>query len=99
MDDGRRTTDDEIPSVVRRPSSVVEGANPNDTSALVLAIDIGSSSLRTNLYTADARRVDRCETQLPYPVRVTPGGGVEIDPDALLDCLFSALDGTLALAG
>ncbi|HEX9990702.1 MAG TPA: gluconokinase [Chloroflexia bacterium] len=67
--------------------------------ALVLAIDIGSSSLRTNLYTSQARQLVHLEAQLPYKVRTTPNGGVEIDPATLLDCLFSAIDKTLELAG
>jgi gluconokinase len=66
---------------------------------LVLAIDIGSSSLRTNLYTAQARQLVHLETQSAYEVRTTPDGGVEIDPGALLECLFSAIDKTLELAG
>ena len=67
--------------------------------ALVLTIDIGSSSLRTNLFTAQARQLVHLEAQLPYEVHTTPDGGVEIDPGALLECLFSAIDKTLELAG
>ncbi|MDQ3928285.1 MAG: gluconokinase [Chloroflexota bacterium] len=67
--------------------------------ALVLTIDIGSSSLRTNLYTVRARQLVHLEAQLPYEVHTTPDGGVEIDPGALLDCLYSAIDRTVELAG
>jgi gluconokinase len=66
---------------------------------LALTIDIGSSSLRTNLYTAQARQLVHLEAQLAYEVLTTPDGGVEIDPGALLECLFSAIDKTLELAG
>src|SRR6476646_2820810 len=68
-------------------------------SALVLTIDVGSSSLRTNLFTSDARQLTDYEAQFSYDLRVTPDGGSEIDPDALLDCLFSAIDDTLSHAG
>src|SRR5439155_9380388 len=53
--------------------------HPN-SSPLVLTIDIGSSSLRTNLYTAQAERLARYEAHLPYEVQLTADGGVEIDP-------------------
>jgi gluconokinase len=73
-------------------------------SDLVLTIDVGSSSLRTNLYTPetvplDEAGADALRAQVPYQVRLTPGGGVEIDPDALLECLAGAIDHTLGQAG
>lgn len=70
-----------------------------DTGPLVLAIDVGSSSLRTNLFTAQGRQMAGCEAQLRYEVRVTPDGGVEIAPEHLLERIFEAIDTTLALAG
>ncbi len=70
-----------------------------DNAPLVLTIDIGSSSLRTNLFTAAGHQLERCEAQLEYEVRVTPDGGVEIEPEALLERIFSAVDTTLACAG
>ncbi len=76
------------------PSSVQGEAAP-----LVLAIDVGSSSLRTNLFTAEGGQVQGCEAQLAYDVRVTPDGGVEIEPEYLLGRIFEAIDGSLALAG
>jgi gluconokinase len=62
----------------------------------VLTIDIGSSSLRTNLFDGEARQSAGLEVQLQYDVRTDESGGVEIDPDALAQCLFSAIDQTLA---
>lgn len=69
-----------------------------DTNDLVLTIDVGSSSLRTNLFTFQAERLPAFEHQLPYEVRTTSDGGVEIDPQILLNCLFSAIDWTLQRA-
>jgi gluconokinase len=63
---------------------------------LILTIDIGSSSLRTNLFDAGAVRLPAFETQLPYETRTTPDGGAEIDPHALSEALFSAIDRTLS---
>lgn len=71
----------------------------NDNFPLVLTIDVGSSSLRTNLFTSSGRQLPGCEAQLHYDVRVTPDGGVEIDPEHLLSRIFEAIDTTLALSG
>jgi gluconokinase len=66
---------------------------------LVLTIDIGSSSLRTNLYTATAEQLADLEAHLSYDVRLTSDGGVEIDPGEILDCLLRAVTDTLGRAG
>lgn len=66
---------------------------------LVLTIDVGSSSFRTNLYTRDACPVEGCAIQTHYATRVTEDGGAEIDPDSLLDQIFAAIDRTLDAAG
>jgi gluconokinase len=66
---------------------------------LVLTIDIGSSSLRTNLFDGKARRMTGFEAQLHYDARSVGEGGVEIDPVALCERLFSAIDETLSRAG
>src|SRR5438477_12065494 len=65
----------------------------------VLTIDIGSSSIRTSLYTVNAERLDTSGAQLSYEMRLTPDGGAEIDPHALLDCVISGLDQTLERVG
>jgi gluconokinase len=69
------------------------------TGSLVLAIDVGSSSLRTNLFTEEGRQVAGCEAQLAYDVRITSDGGVEIEPEYLLGRIFEAIDLTLTLSG
>src|SRR5436190_9513396 len=80
-------------SKIQNPKSKI------DKAPLVLAIDVGSSSIRTSLYTDGAERLDGSEVQLSYDMRLTPDGGTEIDPRKLLDCLSSALDRTLKKAG
>jgi gluconokinase len=65
----------------------------------VLTIDIGSTSLRTNLFDQSASRQADFEAQVLYEMRSVDGGGVEIDPDELANCLFSGIDQTLAKAG
>lgn len=66
---------------------------------LVLTIDVGSSSFRTNLYTRDAQPVEGCGVQTPYSTRVTADGGAEITPDSLLQQIFAAIDQTMRAAG
>jgi gluconokinase len=64
----------------------------------LLTIDVGSSSLRVNLFAGGARRLAEYETQAKYEMRSTPDGGAEIDSDALCDALFAAIDTTIARA-
>ena len=65
----------------------------------MLSLDAGSSSLRANVHDATGRQVRRLESQHRYPVRTTPDGGVEIEPNEIAGRLFAAIDRTLSLAG
>jgi gluconokinase len=67
----------------------------NASSPLVLAIDIGTSSLRTALFDALARRIVQTTAQEKYPLRVTPDGGAELDPRTLRRTFLRCLTGTL----
>lgn len=71
----------------------------NPAGELVLTIDVGSSSLRTNLYTRDARPLLDCAVQTHYVLQTTQDGGAEIDPASFLEQLFAAIDRTLSAAG
>ncbi len=53
-------------------------------SARLLAIDIGSSSLRTALFTESGTRIMPSTAARKYSVRYTPDGGAELSPDELL---------------
>ena len=66
---------------------------------LVLAVDLGSSSLRALVYDARGREVEGTEGRTPCRWTRTPAGGVEGDPDAILDGACSAIDRSLAGAG
>jgi len=66
---------------------------------LVLALDLGSSSLRAIVYDRLGREVAGTEGRTPYEWRRTSGGGVEADPDAILDGTFRAIDQAVAGAG
>ncbi|HVF99793.1 MAG TPA: gluconokinase, partial [Chloroflexia bacterium] len=78
---------------------IASSPTAREAGPLVLAIDVGSSSLRTNLFTGQGRQLAGCEAQLRYEVRVTPDGGVEIAPEHLLGRILEAIDKTLALSG
>lgn len=64
-------------------------------SPLVLAIDIGTSSLRTALFDGRAQRFIRTTAQQTYPLRITPDGGAELSPAVLRQTLLRCLTKTL----
>ena len=65
----------------------------------VLALDLGSSSLRALIYDAQGREVVGTEGRTPLRWTETPDGGVETDPDRLLDGAFHAIDQAVAGGG
>jgi len=67
----------------------------DQSSALILAIDIGTSSLRTALFDARGRRLVRTTAQEAYSLRVTPDGGAELSPQNLRQTFLRCLAKTL----
>ena len=65
----------------------------------MLALDLGSSSLRAIVYDAQGREVAGTEGRTEWRWTLTPDGGVEGDPDALLDGACGAIDQAIAGAG
>lgn len=63
---------------------------------LVMAIDIGTSSVRTLLYDATARPVSGTEQRLAHRLAMTPNGGATADPDDLVRLTCACIDATLA---
>jgi gluconokinase len=68
-------------------------------SARILAVDVGSSSVRAELYDGSGTCEEGTETKLDYALEYTPEGGVAVDADELLDLIVRAIDGTLQRAG
>ena len=66
---------------------------------LVLAIDMGSSSIRALLFDAAGRQLDSSETQLTHALKTTPDGGSEANAANLLDLTFRCIDKTVERAG
>ena len=67
----------------------------NRSTSLTLAIDIGTSSLRTALFDARGRRLVQTTAQEAYSLRVTPDGGAELLPQTLRRTFLQSLAKTL----
>jgi gluconokinase len=65
----------------------------------ILSVDLGSSSVRAELYDGSGTRQEGTETKLAYELQYTPDGGVAKDADELLDLVARAIDGALNKAG
>lgn len=62
--------------------------------ALALGVDVGTGSVRAFLYTS-AGELYGSGARLPYEWRITTDGGVEVDPEALVQLVIAAIDGAL----
>ena len=71
---------------------------PSQRSPLVLAIDLGTSSVRTALFGLDARRLRGTLAQQSHAVSHADDGAAELDPAALERGLLTCLHATLAHA-
>lgn len=65
-------------------------------SPLILALDIGTSSVRAALYDGNSKSVPRSSVKIEYSFTATARGGFEIDADVLLGHVIDAIDGVLA---
>jgi gluconokinase len=65
----------------------------------VVAIDVGSSSVRAILHDHRARPGPRVEVHIPHAPRVLPDGTAEIDADRLVVLVSRAITEVLTLAG
>jgi gluconokinase len=66
---------------------------------LVLAIDIGSSSVRAALYDRLGRTLRDCAVQVPYAWDLGQGGSVRLSHVTLLDLVAQAIDDLVASIG
>ena len=57
----------------------------SDSEALIVSLDVGTSSVRSLLFDNLGTQQDGFGEQLPYNIITTPDGGVEADPKTLLD--------------
>ncbi|HWL51474.1 MAG TPA: gluconokinase [Chthoniobacteraceae bacterium] len=61
---------------------------------LLLAFDIGTSSLRTSLFTIEAKRLTATTAQEEYPLLTTADGGAELEPARLKAAALACLEKT-----
>ena len=64
----------------------------------VLALDLGTSSVRAVVYDARGAMVDATMSDLPYKVRTTDAGEVSSDPVTLVKLIAQSIDGALKAA-
>lgn len=69
-----------------------------ESSANVLSVDVGSSSVRAALHDGSGTLIEGTETGIPYDLEYTREGAATKDADALLDLVVRAIDGTLSAA-
>lgn len=72
---------------------------PVARSPFILAIDIGTSSVRTALFDHNARRLPATLAQQPHAVTHSDDGAAELPPAVLTDGLTACLKRTLARTG
>jgi gluconokinase len=65
----------------------------------VLALDLGTSSVRAVVYDTRGRMVQPTLCDLPYKVQTREPGEVSSDPDALIRLIVQSIDQTLRTAG
>jgi gluconokinase len=64
----------------------------------VLALDLGTSSVRAVVYDTVGGMVEATLTDLPYKVRTTEPGEVSSDPDSLVSLIAESIDGAMTAA-
>src|ERR671910_1228591 len=67
--------------------------------ARILSVDVGSSSVRAEIYDDAGDSVEGTEVKLDYEFEFTADGGAVKDADELFDLVVRAVDGTLSKAG
>ena len=70
-----------------------------DSSKHILAVDVGSSSVRCSLYGGTGTLVEGTGVAFPHVFATTRDGGATLDADELCELVFKAIDETLGHAG
>ncbi len=66
---------------------------------LILAIDVGSSSVRVMIFDHQGRALDDVFAQVRYTPDTTPDGGSTFEPDVMCGAIFESIDTALEQAG
>jgi gluconokinase len=73
-------------------------AQRNAHGPFVLALDVGTTSVRAELFDHRARDIRGTAFAAECPVKTTPDGGAEIDPEVLFDLTAGVVDKALGAA-
>ncbi|MFW6195369.1 MAG: gluconokinase [Chloroflexota bacterium] len=76
-----------------------EENGPGAVPPFVLAVDVGSSSVRALLYDSRGNALPDCDAVIDHVLPAYPDGGVEDDPDVLAEIVEQAVDAVLEAAG
>src|SRR5215210_4969852 len=74
-------------------------ATGESQDARILSIDVGSSSVRAELYDDSGDNIEGTEVKLDYDFEYTAAGGATQDADELFELVVQAVDGALSEAG
>ena len=74
-------------------------SNPTYQAPFILAIDVGSSSVKAALYDAQATMVDGTLSQSGHELHTDVSGAAVEWPDHVLEAVESVIDGVLQMAG
>jgi len=77
----------------------VKSSPENPHPPYLLALDIGSSSVRALIFNARGEPLSGARARQPVQLHASSEGAAEADPDALLDQVFAAIDKVMAQAG
>lgn len=81
------------------PHDLARRALEDAAPPFVLAIDVGSSSVRAGLYDRSGRAIAGSESIQRHELRTTLEGTAEANPDALLNVVWQCVDTVLATVG
>jgi gluconokinase len=70
-----------------------------DSSKHILAVDVGSSSVRCSLYDGAGTLAKGTGVSFPHEFATTRDGGATLDADELCGLIFAAIDETLGRSG
>jgi sugar (pentulose or hexulose) kinase len=70
-----------------------------DSSKHILAVDVGSSSVRCSLYDGTGTLAKGTGVSFPYRFATTRDAGTKLDADGLCELVFATVDETLGCAG
>lgn len=90
-------------TIVRQNAILIEPGHGETTweaaeAPLILAIDVGSSSVRALMFDARGLQIQLSEHQIPHRLHTTSAGASEADPENLFELVTECIDRALELS-